>query len=52
MHEMSEASDEKLDEYNEVCQQTIKKVINRQNAKISVTSTTYADVSGLVDPPA
>ncbi len=49
MHKMSAASDEMLDEFIEFAEKTIKKVVNKQNAKISVTSTSYVDVCGLAD---
>ena len=49
MHVMSKASEEKLDEFTDFAVNTIKTVINKQNAKISVTATSYADISGLTD---
>ena len=38
-----------VDEFIEFAEKTIKKVVNKQNAKISVTSTSYVDVCGLAD---
>ena len=49
MHKMSKASDDELDEFIEFAADTIKKSITRQNARISVTASTYTDVSGLID---
>ena len=48
MHKMNEATDDELDSFIEFAKTTIKKVVNKQNAKISVSSTSYADVGGLV----
>ncbi|MBQ6623490.1 MAG: insulinase family protein [Mogibacterium sp.] len=49
MHKMCEASDEDLEAFAEFAQRTIKESVTKQNAKLSVTSSNYADISGLVE---
>ena len=49
MHRMNGASDSRLTDFAEFAKDTIKTYITRQNAKISVTSTAFADVSAFID---
>ena len=49
MHDMSAASDEKLDAFISFAKRTISESVNKSNVTLSVTATDYADLSGFVD---